>query len=105
MTEPDRALVAASERVLATRARSFRWGAVFLPRAARAEAAVVYAFDPDGITAFDGVNMLLRSADPATGLVVGGNAGNYRLVASVLMGSLAAGVTTIAGGNNTQLLV
>ena len=68
-------------------------------------AAVVYAFDPDGITAFDGVNMLLRSADPATGLVLGGNAGNYRLVASVLMGSLAAGVTTIAGGNNTQLLV
>jgi phytoene synthase len=44
VTEPDRALVAASERVLATRARSFRWGAVFLPRAARAEAAVVYAF-------------------------------------------------------------
>ena len=72
---------------------------------ANALAPVVYTFDPDAITAFDGVNMLLRSAVPATGQVLAGSAGNYRLVASVLMGSLAAGITVVAGGNNTQVLV
>jgi 15-cis-phytoene synthase len=40
----DRALVAESRAVLARNARSFRWGALLLPAAARDDAAVVYAF-------------------------------------------------------------
>ena len=72
---------------------------------ANGAAAVIYTQDPDAIPAFDGVNMLLRSAVPATGQVLAGSAGNYRLVASVLMGAIGAGITVVAGANNTQLLV
>lgn len=40
----DLAVVADARAVLAARARSFRWGALFLPPAVRDDAAVVYAF-------------------------------------------------------------
>lgn len=41
---PAAALIADSEEVLRRHARSFRWAAPFLPRDARADAAVTYAF-------------------------------------------------------------
>ncbi len=76
------ALVRQSQAVLADRARSFRWAAAFLPRDARDDAAILYAFcrlvddladdtpDPDEAReALDRLTAEVRGAAPARPLV------------------------------------
>jgi phytoene synthase len=70
MAAPPAALVAQSRATLATHARSFRWGAFFLPPDRRGAAAIVYAFCrmvDDLVDEAGDVDELLRVRDELTG--------------------------------------